>query len=178
MLLGVSATEWTQLSSGESKDFCEALVVMDKYNGQAPAIYGDEISVPGFRIRLLDSKTNKPVVKQPINITYAWEWLEYLDGVQNGGEWRDAYDWRACVSDEDGAIVVPAYTVRPKGWYAGDRLKGKRPRFTELGVSAGSGNVYLKKGDLSRIRGSFKPFLMSREDGFIGMYRYEISPVK
>jgi len=107
----------------------------------APVIFGQEFRVPEFHLRFLNKSTGKPLVPKTVHVGYGWKWLEYPYPDHAWGAWSDAHDSIEC-STTDSQLVVPAHTVKPRGWYNGKytgfpyNLTGsKKPKFDGVVLS-------------------------------------------
>ncbi len=120
----------------------EARCFVDVENGvSAPEakvlLKGAAYKVPALNFRLNLSEKDTENRPHTIRIFYIWEWLEYPSRGRRGGAWEDAGDIVECSSGEKSSIVIPAYTVIPKGWYSGEFANERKntPRFDHMEVA-------------------------------------------
>jgi hypothetical protein len=106
-----------------------------------PVIFGEEFTVPELHMQFVHMKTGNSLVPTVIDVRYFWQWLEYPYADYPRGAWSDAEDWVKCMTGGDNQLVVPAYTVKPFGWYDGKYTKfpytltgSRKPRFDRLEI--------------------------------------------
>ena len=111
----------------------------DKLRGPA-VIFGDFISVPAFRLRFVDSITGQLLRPAAVAIAYGWRWLEYPYSEHPWGAVSVASDVTECTEIKSDEIEVPAFEVKPRGWYDGKYAKlpfSRRPSFDGIDIVAG-----------------------------------------
>lgn len=156
MLLGLGSGVVAQSSS--VCEGCSLYGSEDKSRGQA-VIFGREYHVPGLHLRFLDQATGKPISPKYVNVHYYWLWLEYPYPEHPWGAWSDGEDWVRCATEGQSEITVSAFTVKPRGWYAGKYTKfpsEKKPRFDRIEIvielEKCAPRLVIKSGELSRYR--------------------------
>ncbi len=101
-----------------------------------PQIFGKDFLVPPLHLRFVRKETGKPVIPKIVHVSYGWKWIEYPYPEHSWGAWSDAGEAFQCSTGGSNELVVPARTVKPRGWYDGKytrfphNLSGsKRPKF-------------------------------------------------
>jgi hypothetical protein len=126
-------------------------------------VFGKEFRVPELRMRFVDAETGKPVIPKAINVHYYWQWVEWPYPEHAWGAWSDAQDWVKCTTDDD-QLVIPAHTVKPRGWYNGKYIKfpytlsgSKDPKFDRLEIvfefEKGAPRLIINEKELVRYKG-------------------------
>lgn len=126
-----------------------------------PVIFGKDFQVPELHMRFLDAETRKPLIPKVVNVHYYWLWLEWPAPEHAWGAWSDAQDWIKCTTGGDDQLVVPARTVKPRGWYNGKYTKfpytlsgSKEPKFDRLEIvfefEKGAPRLIIDRKDLNR----------------------------
>lgn len=97
----------------------------------APRVKGHSYKAPKLHLQIFDKKTGKPFSGKNVYVSYYWGFWE-SDGM------RPASDSVACISNDEGVLIVPAYEVTPVGWdkpwwlmFAG------KPRFYHIQINVG-----------------------------------------
>jgi len=107
---------------------------------RGPAVlFGDAVTVPVFRLRFVDAKTGRLLKPTKVTIGYGWKWLEYPYPEHLWGALSEASDVVSCGEITGDEIEVPAFDVKPRGWYNGKYARfpfSKGPSFTGLGITA------------------------------------------
>ena len=101
----------------------------------APVVLGEPYSVPKLKLQITDKRTSAPIIERQIIVRYVWRWFEYPYQEHPGGVWSDANDLVKCTSDKFGQLEIGELQVVPRGWYAGEKLKGRKPVFSHLDIS-------------------------------------------
>jgi hypothetical protein len=129
----------------------------DKSRGRA-VIFGKNYEVPELHLRFIDQSTGKPISPKYVNVHYVWLWLEYPYPEHPWGAWSDAEDWVRCTTGES-ETTVPAFTVKPRGWYAGKYAKfpsERKPKFDRIEIvmelEKCAPRLVIKSSELSRYR--------------------------
>jgi hypothetical protein len=102
-------------------------------------LFGDPVTVPIFRLRFVDIKTGQVLKPTRVTIAYGWKWLEYPYPEHLWGALSEASDVVSCTDITGDEIEVPAFEVKPRGWYDGKFAKfpfSRGPSFTGLGITA------------------------------------------
>lgn len=156
MLLGVGPGVVAQSNTACKR--CSLYGSEDKSRGQA-VIFGRKYDVPELHLRYVDKATGKPISPKHVNVHYYWEWLEYPYPEHPWGAWSDAEDWIRCTTEGESEITIPAFTVKPRGWYAGKYTRfpsEKKPRFDRIEIVIELENcaprLMVKSNELSRYR--------------------------
>jgi len=116
------------------QNMCTALPGEEESRGQ-PVVFGQEVPVPALRLRFLDETSGKPISPRVVMAHYYWQWIMYPATEHAWGAWADAEDRVRCEPAGQTEISVPAFTVRPRGWYNGKYTEvpwSKKPRFDRL----------------------------------------------
>jgi hypothetical protein len=103
----------------------------------AAILFGTEVDVPSFRLSFSETNSGKAVRPLKITIAYGWRWLDYPYPEHSWGAWVGASDVFECIAANEDGIKVPAFKVRPRGWYDGKYTRfpfSKKPAFTGIGV--------------------------------------------
>ena len=83
---------------------------------ETPVIYGKPYLVPTLRFRLFKGNTQEPLAGAKISVLYVWHWLQYPYPESPCGSFSSATERTEVESDKDGVVVIPEYTVKPRGW--------------------------------------------------------------
>jgi hypothetical protein len=129
---GVFGQATTSTSSDQEK--CGSIKATPFSRTDAPVIFGEPYIVPAIELRVTDDSTGKPQAGKQVIIHYQWLWWEYPYPERPLGVWSEASELTQCVTDEDGKIILPEHKVEPRGWYNGEMLKGRKPKFDKLSV--------------------------------------------
>lgn len=100
-------------------------------------IFGGAVKVPTFRLRFVDKKTGEMLKPDEVSLAYGWKWLQYPYPEHSWGAWSGASDLVTCTGTA-GEISVPAFEVKPRGWYNGKYAKfplARKPSFTGITVT-------------------------------------------
>jgi hypothetical protein len=89
----------------------------------SPVIWGNPVTIPSFRLRIIDDKTAEPLKAEKVSILYGWKWLEYPSPEHLWGAWEDAGDELECNKIEMDELTFPQFEVKPRGWYKGKYSK-------------------------------------------------------
>lgn len=130
-----------------------------------PVIFGKDFQVPELHMRFVDAATGKPVIPKVVNVHYYWLWLEWPAPEHAWGAWSDAQDWVKCTTGGDDQLVVPARTVKPRGWYDGkytqfpyNLIQDKSPKFDRLEIvfefGKGAPRLIVDRKELARYKDS------------------------
>lgn len=127
------------------------------------SIFGDRVSVPAFTVRVVELGTGRDIPLDSILVRYTWTWLEHPYPEHPWGALVEASDIVECKPAPSTSLLdVPAYEVRPRGWYSGRYVWWpwpKRPTFrhleiTVLPTSGWGPHVFLKKSDFTKFASS------------------------
>ena len=132
---------------------------------EKPTIFGKEFLVPELHMRFVDAKTGKPLIPRVVTVFYLWRWLEYPYPEHGWGAWGEAGELFRCSTGGATQLVVPARTIKPRGWYDGKYTKfpytllgSKKPKFDSLEIMIQFGDcaprIIVKARDLDRYKGS------------------------
>jgi hypothetical protein len=102
--------------------------------GDTPVIFGEPYTVPAIEFRVVDESTGKPQAGRQVIFHYAWLWWEYPYPERRLGAWSSESEFTKCTTDQEGRIVLPEHKVQPRGWYDGEMLTGRKPKFDKLSV--------------------------------------------
>ncbi|HEY9282567.1 MAG TPA: hypothetical protein VIP46_03845 [Pyrinomonadaceae bacterium] len=98
-------------------------------------VEGESYPVPKLRLRVVDDKTGRPVAGRRVSVSFGWEWFEYSSPGGPLGAWWSGSEAVTCVTDKEGYVNLPQWTVVPKGWYGGEALVGRKPEIDGFGVA-------------------------------------------
>ena len=118
-------------------------------NGEA-VVFGKEYKVPDLKIQVLDKVSGRLLTPKAIDVFYIWDWFEYPATDHPFGTWDQSSEIIHCADYQNGDIIIPAYTVKPRGWYNGVYARlpwPKKPQFKHLEI-----NVYLPQCTVPRIK--------------------------
>lgn len=145
-----------------------------------PVITGAAFTIPSLKLRVTDSKTGKPVSRKEVVVRYVWRWFEYPYPDHAFGVWSDAYDLIECSTDDDGYFLLPEYKLVPRGWYQGQYLLGRKPKFKDLELSVENHHLWMTQKQIENskkgTKRNNKPVFLSRPDKFVGPFRIEVLP--
>lgn len=102
----------------------------------AAIIFGDPVTIPSFRLRIVDSKSGQQLTPRRVSVAYGWRWLEYPYPEHSWGAWSGASDLVEC-EPPSAEVEIPEFEVRPRGWYDGKYTRfpfTKKPTFTGISV--------------------------------------------
>lgn len=126
-----------------------------------PLIWGKQYEVPSMHFVLLDKESGRPLSPKKILITYYWLWLKYPSIEMPWGAWTDADDFLECFPEGETEIIVPAHTVKPRGWYDGKYVRfpwPKKPHFDRIEIefiyNNCSPNLILRAKDIEKLKTS------------------------
>jgi hypothetical protein len=138
---------------------CVLRATEDQSRG-TPVIFGSASAVPEIRLRLVDQAAGRAITAADVNVNYYWKWIEYPYPEHEWGAWSDARDWVQCSIQSKGEVVIPAFTVKPRGWYAGKYTKFpwlRKPQFDRIEIVFEFGHcaprLIIKAGDIRRFDG-------------------------
>jgi hypothetical protein len=101
-----------------------------------PVIFGDDFHVSELHLRFVNKETRRPIIPKAVHINYGWKWLEYPYPEHAWGAWSDASESVLCSTGGASELLVPARTVKPRGWYEGKYTRfpyiltgSKKPKF-------------------------------------------------
>jgi hypothetical protein len=112
-------------------------------------IFGKDYKVPDLEVLVLDKHTGKPLTPKAVDIFYLWDWFEYPATDHPMGAWDREREIIQCAEFSAERIIIPSYTVTPRGWYNGRRVRwpwSRQPRFKHLEI-----NVYLPQCTVPRV---------------------------
>ena len=130
----------------------------------AAVIFGAPVTIPSFRLRIVDSKSGQQLTPKRVSVAYGWRWLEYPYPEHSWGAWSGASDLVEC-EPSSAELEIPEFEVRPRGWYDGKYTRfpfPKRPTFTGISVVIEPGQC-TTRADISpkeavKLKGRFAVF--------------------
>jgi len=143
-----------------------------------PTIWGDPYLVPEIRLKVTERSTSKPIGAAKIYMHYLWKhfrlpYYEIQDGI-----WDKAHDVITCMTNESGIVQFPKYSVVPRGWYNGDRLRNRLPEFLEIEVKYKNNAYRITKNQLKKIhkKSIKRPIELKRPYKFKPEIKMELIP--
>jgi len=148
----------------QEQKMCSSHATMGGERSQ-PLIFGKPYTVPELKLRFEDATTGKPLSPSFVNIHYYSQWIMYPAPEHSWGVWAALDDWVRCSPGGQTEITIPAFTVKPRGWYDGKYVKfpytlsgSKQPRFDRLEIvmefDSFAPRLKVKESDLKRFNGA------------------------
>src|SRR5262245_18037777 len=98
LMVGLSSLALYALPIPQSTQGCTEIKKQFNPDGKAPVVSGKTVDIPGFWIRLLDSKTRIPLPNREVGIAYGWSWWKY-SSEDDTWDWYPAGDLLDCRTD-------------------------------------------------------------------------------
>lgn len=100
----------------------------------SPVVWGNSYTIPPLNLRIISKATGAPLVQKEIVLVYGWEWFRFPRTEKLLGGWNYNWDELWCMTDMSGTVFVPEVVFKPRGWYKGKLLLGRKPRFKVLSI--------------------------------------------
>lgn len=119
-------------------DQCSLYSTPEEGSKGRPLIWGKPYVVPSLHLSFVDKESGEAVKPSKVDVFYIWQWIEYPYPDHPWGAWSNAHDWVRCLPNDGGALRIPPFTVKPRGWYDGKYTKfpwSKKPYFDYLEIT-------------------------------------------
>ncbi len=142
------------------QSMCTLLSGEEQTRGE-PVIFGQEVRVPDLNLRFIDAGTRTPISPKKVEVHYYWQWIMYPAAEHAWGAWADGQDRVRCEPAGRVEITVPAFTVKPRGWYSGKYTSfpwPKKPHFARIEIviefDRWAPRLMIDASDLNKYRGT------------------------